>query len=518
MNPTRAPMPCGKLAARMETSPPLLRLSNITRSFPGVVANDHVSLDLHAGEVHALLGENGAGKTTLMNILYGLDAPDSGEILVDGRPVRMGSPAQALRRGIALVPQHPLLVERHTVAENLALGLRGGWLMTRHRLRATLRERLAGQPLPMDLDTRVENLSAGEKQRLEILRALLRGVRILILDEPTSVLTPQEVEPLFQQLAQLKTRGVGILFISHKLDEVLAHSDRITVLRAGRKVGEASARETTREQLVKLMLGREALPRPQLAPPRPGVRLEVQGLEVRSDRGTRAVKNIHFSLAPGEILGIAGVAGSGQRELVEALTGLRPYQGQVRFEGQPLRATSPAELFAQGVAHVPEERAAGTVPALSVAENLALRTWNTALRRGPWLDRARMEREALGIIQTYGIATPSPRTPLRLLSGGNIQRAVLARELAGSPRLLIAVHPTYGVDIGATERVHRLLIERAQEGMSVLLVTEDLEELFTLSHRVAALYQGELRGPWPAGEVDVERLGRMMTQATEGAA
>ncbi|MET0401413.1 MAG: ABC transporter ATP-binding protein [Cystobacter sp.] len=502
----------------METSPPLLRLSDITRSFPGVVANDHVSLDLHAGEVHALLGENGAGKTTLMNILYGLDAPDSGEILLDGKAVRMGSPAQALRRGIALVPQHPLLVERHTVAENLALGLRGGGWMSRRRLRAALDERLAGQPLGMELDTRVEDLSPGEKQRLEILRALLGGVRVLILDEPTSVLTPQEAEFLFQQLAQLKARGVGILFISHKLDEVLAHTDRVTVLRAGRKVGEVLTREATREHLVKLMLGREAVPRPELAPPRPGVRLEVRGLEVRSDRGMRAVRGVRFSLAPGEILGIAGVAGSGQRELVEALTGMRPFEGEVLFEGQPLREGSPSELFAQGVAHVPESRALGTVPALSVAENLALRTWNTTLRRGPWLDRARMEREAADIIQTHGIATPGPHTPLRLLSGGNIQRAVIARELAGSPRLLIAVHPTYGVDIGATERVHRLLIEKAREGLSVLLVTEDLDELFTLSHRVAALYQGELRGPWPAGEVGLERLGRMMTQATEGAA
>jgi simple sugar transport system ATP-binding protein len=502
----------------METSSPLLRLTDITRRFPGVVANDRVSVDFHAGEVHALLGENGAGKTTLMNILYGLYAPDSGEIRFEGRPVRVGSPAQALKLGIALVPQHPLLVERHTVAENLALGLRGGFLLPRRRVLAMLRERLAGHSLQVDLEARVENLSAGEKQRLEILRALLLGARVLILDEPTSVLTPQETALLFEQLARLKAQGLAIVFISHKLDEVLSQADRITVLRAGKKVGELPVREASKEKLVRLMLGREAVPRPRLAPPQPGVRLEVTDLEVRSDRGLPAVRKARFTVAPGEILGIAGVSGSGQRELVEALTGLRPFQGQVRLEGQPLERLSPARLFEWGVAHVPEERAAGTVPSLSVAENLALRTWRTKLLRGPWLDRERMERQATEFIQEYQIATPGPRTPLRLLSGGNIQRAVLARELAGSPRLLIAVHPTYGVDVGATEQVHGLLIQRAQEGMSVLLVTEDLDELFALSHRVAALYQGELRGPWPAADVSVERLGRMMTQAAEGTA
>ncbi|ADO69296.1 ABC transporter ATP-binding protein [Stigmatella aurantiaca] len=502
----------------METPSPLLRLSNITKRFPGVTANDRVSVDFQAGEVHALLGENGAGKTTLMNILYGVHPPDAGELFFEGRPVRMGSPAQALRLGIALVPQHPLLVERHTVAENLVLGLPGGFMLSRRRLLARLRERLAGHPIQMDLEARVDSLSAGEKQRLEILRALLRGSRVLILDEPTSVLTPQEVAPLFQQLAQLKAQGLAILFISHKLDEVLAHADRITVLRGGKKVGELTAREATQTQLVRLMLGREVAPRPVLAPPRAGVRLEVKGLEVRSSRGLPAVKRASFSLAPGEVVGIAGVAGSGQRELAEALTGLRPFRGAISLDGQPLEGLSPARLFALGVAHVPEERAAGTVPSLSVAENLALRTYDTALRQGPWLVPARLEREAVEHIRAYQVSPPDPRTPLRLLSGGNIQRVVLARELAGAPRLLIAVHPTYGVDVGATEQVHRLLIQRAQEGLSVVLVTEDLDELLALSHRVAALYQGELRGPYPVGEVDLDRLGRMMTRAGEDVA
>jgi simple sugar transport system ATP-binding protein len=502
----------------MQASPPLLRLSAITKRFPGVVANAQVSVDFHAGEVHALLGENGAGKTTLMSILYGLYPPDAGEILYEGRPVRVGSPAQALRLGIALVPQHPLLVERHTVAENLALGMPGGFLLTRRRLLARLHERMAGNPLQVDLEARVDSLSAGQKQRLEIVRALLRGARVLILDEPTSVLTPPEVAQLFQQLTQLRQQGMALIFISHKLDEVLALSDRITVLRGGKKVSELPTRQATKERLVELMIGREAAPRPQLAPPRPGVLLEVKGLEVRNDRGLLAVRGASFTLAPGEILGIAGVAGSGQRELVEALTGLRLFLGQVRLEGQSLAGLSPAALFARGLAHIPEERVMGTVPAMSVAENLALRTYGMTSRRGLWLDHGRLERQAADSIQTYQIATPGTGTSLRLLSGGNIQRIVLARELAGSPRLLVAVHPTYGVDVGATEQIHQLLIRRAREGAAVLLVTEDLDELFSLSHRVAALYQGELRGPWPAGEVSVERLGLMMTQAKESVA
>ncbi|HVG60736.1 MAG TPA: ATP-binding cassette domain-containing protein, partial [Hyalangium sp.] len=406
-----------------------------------------------------------------------------------------------------------------SVLDNVLLGTEPLWLPFSRS--GAMRERLVATArrfgLQVDPDARVGELSVGERQRVEILKALVRGARILILDEPTAVLAPQESESLFATLKQLVAEGLSIVFISHKLDEVLSHSDRITVLRAGKKVGELPAREASKEQLVRLMLGREAVPRPRLAPPQPGVRLEVKDLEVRSDRGLPAVRRVRFTVAPGEILGIAGVAGSGQRELVEALTGLRSFRGHVHLEGQPLEGLSPARLFEWGVAHVPEERPSGTVPSLSVAENLALRTWRTKLRRGPWLDRERMERQATELIQSYQIATPGPRTPLRLLSGGNIQRAVLARELAGSPRLLIAVHPTYGVDVGATEQVHRLLIQRAQEGMSVLLVTEDLDELFALSHRVAALYQGELRGPWPAGEVDVERLGRMMTQAAESA-
>jgi general nucleoside transport system ATP-binding protein len=491
--------------------PPLLELKGITKRFPGVVANDRVDLTLRAGEVHALLGENGAGKTTLMSILYGLQRPDEGEILLDGRPVRIHSPREALRLGLALVPQHPLLVERHTVAENLTLGQRGSFFVTRRALAEQLRTRVT---LRVDLGARVEDLSAGEKQQVEIARALLCGARLLILDEPTSVLAPPEVEQLFAHLAAIKARGVAVVFISHKLDEVLALSDRITVLRAGRKVGERIQRDTSRDDLVRLMVGRDLLPPTAVTPAQPGApRLEVSALEVDAESGRRAVRGASFSLAPGEVLGIAGVAGSGQRELAEALAGLRPFRGRILLDGESITGRSPAQLFARGLGHVPEDRSTGAAPAMSVAEALALRTYRTQLRsRFGLLDLRRMAAEATRLIEAFRIAAPNgPDTPLRLLSGGNVQRALLARELSGPLRALIAVHPTYGVDVGATEQIHRLLVEKASQGASVVLVTENLDELYALSHRVAVLFEGTLRGPWPVAEVGIDRLGRLMT-------
>ncbi len=359
----------------------------------------------------------------------------------------------------------------------------------------------------MDLKAPVHRLSAGEKQRVELLRALLSRPRVLILDEPTSVLTPKEAEDLFREVRRLKERGLAVLFISHKLEEVLDIADRIVVLRAGEKVGEVRREEANKDLLVRLMVGR-GWPRPQGPAPREEVVLEVENLLV--PRHGFPLQGISFALRAGEVLGIAGVAGSGQKELLEALAGLRPYRGRVRFGGSPL-PQDPARLFALGVAHIPEERGTGVVAGMSVAENLALRTYSRYARRG-LLDYGRMEKDAEELMRRHRIQAPSPRTPLRFLSGGNVQKVILARELKEGPRLVLAMHPTYGVDVGAAEEVHGRLLDLVREGGAVLLVSEDLEEILSLSHRVAALYHGRLVGPIPREEASRERLGRMMTE------
>ena len=493
--------------------PALLELKNITKRFPGVVANDGVSLEVYPGEVLALLGENGAGKSTLVSILYGLYRPDEGVILVEGRPVRIGSPMDALRLGIGLVPQHPTLVNRHTVAENLALGV-GSPLLPAQRI-VPLVERMAqGYGLQLDPRARVYQLSPGEKQRVEIVRALLRGAKVLILDEPTSVLTPQEAEALFRVMRELRAAGKSLVFISHKLEEVLSIADRCTVLRRGRVVGSLPKEEASKARLAELMVGRSvSFERKRQAAQVGDVVLEVEQLEARSSRNLPALRGVSFALHRGEILGIAGVAGNGQSELVEVLAGLRnPTAGSLRLLGQPLPA-HPARLFALGVAHIPEDRIhMGTVPSMSVAENLALRTFDRPpLARGALLDPAAFLAQAEARVREYAIATPSLHTPSRLLSGGNIQKVILARELAGKPQLILAVHPTYGLDIGATEQVHRVLLEKTQQGAAVLLVSEDLEELLSLCDRIGVLYRGWLKGPFAVGSLTREEIGLLMT-------
>jgi simple sugar transport system ATP-binding protein len=493
--------------------PALLELKNITKRFPGVIANDGVSLEVYPGEVLALLGENGAGKSTLVSILYGLYRPDEGEIRVEGRPVRIASPMDALRLGIGLVPQHPTLVNRHTVAENLALGI-GSPLLPAQRI-VPLVERMAqGYGLQIDPRARVYQLSPGEKQRVEIVRALLRGAKVLILDEPTSVLTPQEAEALFRVMRELRAAGKSLVFISHKLEEVLSIADRCTVLRRGRVVGSLTKEEASKARLAELMVGRTvSFERKRQSHPQGEVMLEVLNLQARSSRNLPALREVSFEIRRGEILGIAGVAGNGQSELVEVLAGLRsPDAGSLRLLGQPL-PPHPARLFALGVAHIPEDRIQmGTVPSMSVAENLALRTFDRPpLARGALLNPAAFLAQAEARVREYAIATPSLHTPSRLLSGGNIQKVILARELAGKPQLILAVHPTYGLDIGATEQVHRVLLEKTQQGAAVLLVSEDLEELLSLSDRIGVLYRGWLKGPFAVGSLTREEIGLLMT-------
>ncbi|MBI5811393.1 MAG: ABC transporter ATP-binding protein [Meiothermus silvanus] len=470
-------------------SQPLLELRHITKRFPGVVANDRVSLQVYPGEVLALLGENGAGKSTLISILYGLYRPDEGEILLEGKPVRIASPVHALRLGIGLVPQHPLLISRHTVAENLALGI-GSALFPAQRI-VPLIERLArAYGLEVDPQAPVYQLSPGQKQRVEIVRALLRGAKVLILDEPTSVLTPQEAESLFKVMRELRAAGKSLIFISHKLEEVLAIADRCTVLRRGKVVGSLSTAEATQSKLAEMMVGRS----------------------VSFERKLETLCGVGFQLRKGEVLGVAGVAGNGQSELVEVLAGLRKIEGgRVALEGKPI-AANPAQLFERGVAHIPEDRIhMGTVPTMTIAENLVLREFEKPpLARGFLRDLAAYERNARAKVEEYAVAAPSVHTPSRLLSGGNIQKVILARELSRQAKLILAVHPTYGLDIGATEQVHKVLLSKTYEGAGVLLVSEDLEELLSLSDRIAVLYRGKLKGPFEVFAISREEIGLLM--------
>lgn len=492
--------------------PPALRLAGITKRFPGVTANDKVDLTVQAGEVLALLGENGAGKSTLISILYGLYQPDEGRIELAGQAVRIGSPAQARKLGIGLVPQHPLLVARHTVAENLALGT-GDLLFPARGVAGKVRSLSEKYGLEVNPAAHISDMSPGEKQRVEIVRALLGGAKVLILDEPTSVLTPQEAAGLFRVMRELKADGRSLIFISHKLDEVLNVADRVTVLRRGKVVGGVSTAGATRESLAELMVGRSLdFTRKRMnTTPSTDVLLSGRNLTATGSRGVTALRGVNFDLMRGEVLGVAGIAGNGQSELVEVIAGLHPASGELTLGGQPLTGDA-AQRFTTGVAHIPEDRIhSGTVPSMTVAENLALRGYDQPpLARGLARDLKMTDDLARREVEAFGIATPSIHTPSRLLSGGNIQKLILARELRGEPKVILAVHPTYGLDIGATDQVHRLLLERTLGGTGVLLVSEDLDELLSLSDRVAVMVEGELKGPFPVAEVTRESLGLLM--------
>lgn len=492
----------------------LVSLEGITKSFPGVVANDDVSLEVRVGEVHALLGENGAGKTSLMSVLYGIYQPDAGRIRLGGAEVRIRSPQDAMRLGVGLVAQHPMLVRRHTVAENIALGVKTGFLNPTRELEGRIQELGERYGLAVDPHAFVWQLSAGEQQRVEIIKTLLRGARVLILDEPTSVLTPQEAEELFKVLERMKTEGHAVIIITHKLDEVMRVADRITVLRKGRVVGRMDTADTNKRDLAKLMVGRELTEVRSSGPVNLGAKvLEIEGLWVDGDRGVPVVKDFSLELRGGEVLGLAGVAGNGQRELIEAITGLRrASRGRVLIGTDDLTGAGAKGFAAAGVAHIPEDRLhMGVVGNLSVTENLALRAFERApFSRGELLDRAEMEAFALESIKDYEVATPSQNTRTRLLSGGNVQKLILARELAENPKLIVAAHPTYGLDAGATAQVQQLLLERARAGAGVLLVGEDLEEVINLSDRIAVIFAGELMGVVERSDASIEGLGLMM--------
>lgn len=499
----------------MDNKPPAIIMRGIVKRFPGVVANDHVDLEVRAGEIHALLGENGAGKSTLMNILSGLYRADAGEIYVRGRRAEIHSPRDAINLGIGMVHQHFMLVEPMTVAENFVLGLEGvEFVPDMDQIKQEIVELSARYGLQVYPDAYIWQLSVGEQQRVEILRLLHRGADILILDEPTAVLTPQEADELGHTLKQMAGEGKAIIFITHKLREVMDFSDRVTVLRAGKNVDTRVTAETNVEELARLMVGREVLFQTEKeSRPSGEVVLRVQDLEALNDKGLPALKQVSLDVHEGEILGIAGVAGNGQRELAEVITGLRPATGgKVQVRGQDMTNQPPDKLIAIGLSHVPEDRLGmGLVPNLPVSDNLALKGYRRPpLSRGPFLDRRAIREFAERLIALFDIATPSPDTPVKLLSGGNLQKTILAREITAGRGLMVAVHPTRGLDVGATETVHKTLLEQRDQGAAVLLISEDLDELLALSDRVAVLYEGEVMGVVDAEHVDVEELGLMM--------
>jgi general nucleoside transport system ATP-binding protein len=495
----------------------VLEMRGITKRFPGTVANDDIGFDLREGEVHALLGENGAGKSTLMNILYGLYHPDEGEILIKGKPVRLGSPSAAIDAGVGMVHQHFMLIPVMTVAENIVLAQEprtGGVLLDISEAERRVQEISDRYGLAVDPHARIDQITVGQQQRVEILKALYREADILVLDEPTAVLTPQEAKELFEVVRGLTERGKSIVFISHKLNEVLEIADRITVLRRGKLIETLSAEGASEEGLARLMVGRDVLLRVAKTPAHPAEPLlVVEDLRVMDDRGIEKVRGVSFTVREGEILGIAGIDGNGQTELIDAMTGLRQSAGgSVGVRGVDVTARDVQGHFEAGLGHVPEDRQRrGLVLEFSIAENLAIHDFrNPPDSRFGWLYPRRLLQRAERLIREFDIRGGGPQTRAEGLSGGNQQKVVLAREIDRDPRVLIAAQPTRGLDVGAIEFVHRRIVEERDEGRGVLLVSLELEEILSLSDRILVMYEGEIAGEFPPSASE-EELGIAMT-------
>jgi simple sugar transport system ATP-binding protein len=495
---------------------PVLEMRGITKRFPGVLANDRVDFDLMKSEVHALLGENGAGKSTLMSILYGLYRPDEGRIFLDGKEVELNSPRAAIDLGIGMVHQHFMLIPVMTVTENIVLGIephQAGIFLDHDAARERVLELGQRFGLAVDPDARIDRTTVGQQQRVEILKALYRKADILILDEPTAVLTPQEATELFGILEMLRQEGLSIIFISHKLNEVLEIADRITVLRRGKKIETLPAAGATEESLATLMVGREVLLRVDKRPAEPqDVLLRVEGLQVLDDRDLPACRGVSFDVRGGEIVGIAGVDGNGQTQLIEAITGLRRTTGgRVEIGGRDLTGASTSKVLDSGVGHIPEDRQKrGLVLEFNLAENFALHDFDRPPNsRFGWLRPGRLVARAVKLVKEFDVRGGGARTPAGSLSGGNQQKVVVAREVDGDPRVLIAAQPTRGLDVGAIEFVHRRLVEERDEGRAVLLVSLELDEILSLSDRILVMYEGRIVGEFPP-DVAEEKLGVAM--------
>jgi len=495
---------------------PLLELRGITKRFGNLVANDHIDLDVAHGEVHALLGENGAGKSTLMNVLYGLYTPDAGDILFEGKPLHLRSPRDAIQVGIGMVHQHFMLIPVMTVTENIVLAEepRKGVLMDYGKARETVRDISERYGLAVRPDDKIEDIGVAQQQRVEILKALYRKARILILDEPTAVLTPQEAGELFAVVKSLREQGTSIIFISHKLGEVLEIADRITVLRRGKAVGTEPAEGATEQGLAEQMVGRSVLLRVEKKPATPtDPLLTVRDLHVNDTRGLEAVRGLSMEVRSGEIVGIAGVDGNGQTELVEALTGLvSPTSGVIEIGGKDVAGGGAEASFEAGMGHIPEDRQRfGLVLDFTLSENLALREFHSPPESTiGFLWPRRMARRARTLLEEFDVRGGEPQTPARSLSGGNQQKVVIAREVSGDRRVLVASQPTRGLDVGAIEFVHRRLVEERDKGRAILLVSFELEEILSLSDRILVMYEGRIAAEHPP-TVSEAQLGIDMT-------
>ncbi len=500
-------------------------MKGISKRFQNVVANDKVDFSVKAGEIHALLGENGAGKTTLMNILYGLYQADEGEIVVHGEKVLIRSPRHAIKIGIGMVHQHFKLVDSNTVAENIALCLQPDATKAPVNLLKILQNPLPSVEakikdlsqkygLQVDPKAKIWQLSVGEQQKVEIIKALFRGVDVLILDEPTSVLTPAESDQLFQTLRTMTNEGHAVVFITHKLEEVERISHRVTVLRDGKVVASLETSQTDKRNLAKLMVGREIffrLEKAQVARGDPV--LEVKGIKALNDQGVLALKGVSLTVHSSEILGIVGVAGNGQKELAEVITGLRTsVDGEIKILGKNVTNHSANTITRLGTAYIPEERIrVGVVQSMSVSDNMVLKAYRSrSFANGFWLKTKRIEEFSKELASEYNIVTPNLQAPVKLLSGGNIQRLILAREIWGNPKLIVASHPTYGLDVGATEQIRRLLLAQKKNGTAVLLISEDLEEVLSLSDRIMVMFNGAFLCDMPSEGANVDEIGLMM--------